>query len=100
MQQVFMERFKISNKCVTFWGAFWGAGNDLLRTIEIIGDTSNVTNFGSTFRDRWLLECILGELDFSSATNFNDWFMNTNRIKEIGFKRNTIYVRLPLIFCP
>lgn len=85
---------KISNKCVTFWGAFWGAGNDLLRTIEIIGDTSNVTNFSSTFRDRWLLECILGELDFSSATSCEGWFINTNRIKEIRFKPNTIKISI------
>ena len=88
---------KISNKCVTFWGAFWGAGNDLLRTIEIIGETSNVTDFGSTFRDRRLLECILGELDFSSATICNDWLINTNRIKEIRFKPNTIKISIHFI---
>ena len=91
---------KLSNKCTSLQGAFWGAIGDLLQTIEIVGDTSSVTSFYRAFSDRFKLERILGELDFSSVTNTVDWLMNANHVKEIYFKPNTIKISISFSVLP
>lgn len=89
---------KVSDLCTSFYGAFWGTlANEGLKTIEIVGDTSSVTTFGSAFRNRKNLESVLGEIDFSSsANNITDLFMNNQILKEFYPKAETIKVSMNL----
>lgn len=82
---------KVSNKCTTFRWAFGGIlANENLKTIEILGDTSSVTDFSNAFRNRKNLENIIGNFDCSSVTNFGDMLMNVNTIKGFFPKAGTI----------
>ncbi len=91
---------KISNLCNNFYSAFHGVSGDNLKEIEIVGDTSNVTNWQSAFKTRPKLERIIGELDFSSVTNPNNlsgMFMNDYKVKRITPKAGTIKVSISFI---
>lgn len=91
---------KISNLCTNLNWAF--AGNtpnnqEALKIIEILGDTSGVTNFADAFRNRRNLESILGEIDFSGVTQsrfVSGMWINNEKMKEIYPKAETIKVSI------
>lgn len=84
---------KISNLCTNFHSAFFGAVGDGLEEIEIIGDTSNVTNYYAAFKTRVHLKRIIGELDFSKTTSVDQMFMNCERLVSVR-ATGTIYVTI------
>lgn len=86
---------KLSNKCTSLQWAFAGSLSvEKLKTIELLGDTSSVTYFANTFRNRKNLESIIGDFDCSSVTSFSDMFMNVYTIKEFFPKAGTIKVSI------
>lgn len=83
---------RTSNTCSSFMN-FMSTNDSYVGTIkevEIIGNTSNVTTFLGAFNNRKTLEKIIGELDFSSCTNFTNAFANCSALRQITPKANTI----------
>ena len=79
----------ISDKCTTLYRAFGRAGGDL-EVLEIIGDTSKITTFNQMCQSRSNLKQVIGELDFSSATNTTYIFNDCSALEEVRFKANTL----------
>lgn len=83
---------RISDSCSGFMN-FMTANNNcigMIKEVEIIGNTSNVTNWLGAFNFRKTLEKITGDLDFSGSTNFTNTFNQCISLKEIRIKPNTI----------
>lgn len=58
--------------------------------------TKNVVNFSYTFRTCTKLKSIIGVLDFSSATNVTNAFLNSANLEDVTFAPNTLSLSISL----
>ena len=86
----------LSNACGTAYNIFLApvSSQDLLKEIEILGDTSKITTFLGAFNRRNTLDKIIGELDFSSCTNFTNTFNGCSALQLFTPKKETIKVSI------
>ena len=72
-----------------------------LEEIEILGDTSKITNYVQAFYYRPMLKRITGDpFDFSSCTNANNMFGGCRFLQEFYPKANTIKVSISFANSP
>lgn len=83
----------IADKCYEIYRAFKGM-KGLVKTVEIIGDTGNVTTFYEAFSGAGTVEQIICEFDFTSATVVGGMFAGMTNLKEVRFKENTLSVSI------
>lgn len=88
----------ISEICTNLFRAFrLGSG---LEEFEIIGTTSQITNYSATFAGRQTLKRIIGNFDFSSATNVGDMLSSCDALEEFYPVANTIKISISFANCP
>jgi hypothetical protein len=86
----------VSSKCTSFQYAFRSPNvlsSGKLKTIEIKGDMSGVTNMNGAFNNRTNLIEIIGELDFTNITS-GTAFTNCRKLQEVRFVKNSISISL------
>lgn len=64
--------------------------------IVLYFSTKNVENYNLTFRYCLSLVKIIGVLDFSSATNVTNMFLNCTNLEEVTFEPNTLSLSISL----
>lgn len=88
----------ISNKCLSLFRAF-RMGNSL-EELELVGATSQINNYNSAFQERTTLKRILGNFDFSSATNVGNMFYRADALEEFYPVANTIKISISFADSP
>ena len=89
----------INDSCNTMLRAFGRAGG-AVKAIEIIGNTSKVTQYGSMFSLKNNLKRVLGNFDFSSTTDANSMFDRCTALEEFYPIANTIKISISFASCP
>lgn len=83
-----------------FWGLHGGLSNTPPKKLTLNFDTKNVTNLSSFFRSARNISEVIGEIDFTSATNVASFFFGAETpaiaatLVEIRFKENTLKVSI------
>lgn len=83
---------KFTEKCISLRGLLNNTFGTL-EEVEILGNTSKVTNWYFAFANT-VAKRIIGELDFTSATNVGDIFRSTRGITEIRIKPLTLHISM------
>jgi hypothetical protein len=92
---------KVSDLCTNFGSAFrYNTDSDGMKELEIIGDTSNITDYSRMFYARKTIETIKGELDFSKCTNVLNMFYNCLALREVTPKAGTIKLSISFSSSP
>lgn len=90
---------KITNVFEVFNSAFRD-NIDNLKEVEILGDTSNCSDFSRMFYNCKALETFKGDLDFSGCTTFMNSFVNCNKLTTFKPKAGTIKTTIQLNYSP
>lgn len=92
---------RISNICTNIRSSFRGNQNvGLVKEIEIVGDTSKVERFDYMFSGKNLVERIIGEFDFSSATHTTAMFAGCKSLIRFTPKSSTLKISISFYECP
>ena len=75
----------ISSQCTSLYRLFRDTGSTT-KTIEIIGDTSNVANWFEAFSGKQTVEQIICDFDLTNATNFSTVFNSCSALKKLQLK--------------
>lgn len=90
----------VSDKCTNvfrFMRRGSGSNTEGLRVVEIIGDTSKITQYAAAFVNRSTIQTINCEFDFSSATNVAELFSGCSGLVDVRFKTNTLSLSISFL---
>lgn len=88
---------KVSGLCTGMNGTFRSGSTGIttiLKEVELLGDTSGITTYQRAFYAQYNLEKIIGEIDFSNATNIVETFYNCQKLTDFTPKAGTIKVSI------
>lgn len=92
---------RISNICTNIRASFRSNQNvGLVKEIEIVGDTSKVEHLDYMFSGKNLVERIIGEFDFSSATSTTAMFAGCKSLIRFTPKSSTLKISISFYECP